>query len=335
MLLVVLVAACASQPKRDEVFLAELAMVLPGSYDNIAQARSSPGHAALRLVVAPVQAALLGKHVYFVQEMAADDAQRVMSQRLFILQPVEGAERALLLQADFAEPMRWRDGHLRRDLFKSLLPEDLRPRVGCDVVFTRADGGFTGAGRDTCRISAPGTGETLRDAVTKLQALHRRAAQIGVKSSARGANPELVSAYRAGRMIKLALCVASGALQREESRGAHFRADFPLRNDRDWLCRTLATWGDPAQPAPTLRYEALDVPRMELPPDWRGYGAKERIEHPATAQRRSEVDALRQAAPEKDRHAQQDELMPFRHLLPPYLRGPNARYHETESGDES
>lgn len=178
------------------------------------------------------------------------------------------------------------------------------------------------------------TGETLRDAVTKLQALHRRAAQIGVKSSARGANPELVSAYRAGRMIKLALCVASGALQREESRGAHFRADFPLRNDRDWLCRTLATWGDPAQPAPTLRYEALDVPRMELPPDWRGYGAKERIEHPATAQRRTEVDALRQAAPEKDRHAQQDELMPFRHLLPPYLRGPNARYHETESGDE-
>src|SRR5690606_28677357 len=128
----------------------------------IAQARSSPGHAALRLVVAPVQAALLGKHVYFVQEMAADDAQRVMSQRLFILQPVEGAERALLLQADFAEPMRWRDGHLRRDLFKSLLPEDLRPRVGCDVVFIRADGGFTGAGRDTCRISAPGTGETLR-----------------------------------------------------------------------------------------------------------------------------------------------------------------------------
>lgn len=157
-----LLVACASQPKRDEVFLAELAVVLPGSYDNIAQSRASPGHVALRMVVAPVQAALLGKHVYFVQEMAADDAQRVMSQRLFILQPVEGEERALLLQADFAEPMRWRDGHLRRDLFKSLLPEDLRPRVGCDVVFTRAATGFTGAGRDTCRISAPGTGETLR-----------------------------------------------------------------------------------------------------------------------------------------------------------------------------
>src|SRR5690606_1339353 len=73
-----LLAACASQPKRHEVFLAELAAVLPGSYDNIAQARASGAHAALRVVIAPVQAALLGKHVYYVQEMAADDAQRVM-----------------------------------------------------------------------------------------------------------------------------------------------------------------------------------------------------------------------------------------------------------------
>lgn len=157
-----MLAACASQPKRDELFLAELVTLLPGSYDNIAQARGGAGHVALRMVIAPVQAGHLGKHVYFVQEMAAEDARRVMSQRMFILEPVEGAERAVLLQADFAEPLRWRDGHLRRDLFKSLLPEDVRPRVGCDVVFTRQAGGFTGAGRDSCRISAPGNGETLR-----------------------------------------------------------------------------------------------------------------------------------------------------------------------------
>lgn len=157
-----LLVACASQPKRDEVFVAELVRTLPGSYDNIAQARASTEHVALRMVIAPVQAGFLGRHVYFVQEMAADDAQRVMSQRLFILEPVDGAERAVLLQADFAEPMRWRDGHLRRDLFKSLLPEDVRPRAGCDVVFTRSERGFVGAGRDTCRISAPGNGETLR-----------------------------------------------------------------------------------------------------------------------------------------------------------------------------
>lgn len=175
------------------------------------------------------------------------------------------------------------------------------------------------------------TGETLRPAVAQLQALQLRAARIGLTSSARGANPELVSAYRAGRMLKLALCVATGALQREESRGAHFRADFPLRNDRDWLCRTLATWENPAQIAPTLRYEPLDVQRMESPPDWRGYGAKERIEHPATAPRRDAIAALQTAATDKHRHDLQHELMPFRHLLPANLRGTNARYDQEES----
>lgn len=174
------------------------------------------------------------------------------------------------------------------------------------------------------------TGDELRDAVSQLQSLRQRAARIGVKSSARGANPELVSAYRAGRMLKLALCIAAGALQREESRGAHYRADFPLRNDRDWLCRTLATWEDPAQMAPTLRYESLDVQRMELPPGWRGYGAKERIDHAHTVQRRAEVEAVQQAArvQGKSRQELQSELMPFADLLPRSLRGANARWQE-------
>ena len=57
-----------------------------------------------------------------------------------------------------------------------------------------------------------------------------------------GVNPELVTAYRVQKMLKLALCVAYGALTRTESRGAHFREDFPRRNDAEWLKRTLATW---------------------------------------------------------------------------------------------
>lgn len=201
--LLLLLAACASQPKRHEVFLAELAAVLPGSYDNIAQARASGAHAALRVVIAPVQAALLGKHVYYVQEMAADDAQRVMAQKLYILDGVEGVERAVLLQADFAEPMRWRDGHLRRDLFKSLLPDDIRPRVGCDLVFTRDARGFVATGRDTCRISAPGNGETLRveqrlelDA-DRLAVLEIQRDAMGVVVRGEGADPWYRFARRA------------------------------------------------------------------------------------------------------------------------------------------
>jgi hypothetical protein len=157
-----LLAACASQPKPDDVFMAELAALLQGSYDNLAQSRAGGGHVALRLVIAPVRAPLVGDRVFYVQEMAADDARRVLSQRLYVLQPVEGSERALLAQADLAEISRWRDGHLNRDLFKSMLPQDLRVRPGCDLLITRQGRGFAAVGGNSCRVGAPGTGETLR-----------------------------------------------------------------------------------------------------------------------------------------------------------------------------
>ena len=83
-------------------------------------------------------------------------------------------------------------------------------------------------------------------------------------------------------MLKLALCVAYGALTRTESRGAHFREDFRAATTREWLKRTLATWKDEADTLPTLAYEPLDVDAMELPPGWRGYGAKDYIDHPDT-----------------------------------------------------
>ncbi len=93
-------------------------------------------------------------------------------------------------------------------------------------------------------------------------------------------------------MLKLALTVAYGALVRTESRGAHFREDFPRRNDADWLKRTLATWKE-GDTLPTLGYEPLDVMRMELPPGWRGYGAKDYVDHPDTPRRQAEVEAIR------------------------------------------
>ena len=74
-------------------------------------------------------------------------------------------------------------------------------------------------------------------------------------------------------MLKLALCVAQGALQRQESRGAHYREDYLKRDDANWLKRTLASW-KPGDTMPTLTYEDLDIMKMEMPPAFRGYGAK-------------------------------------------------------------
>jgi fumarate reductase flavoprotein subunit len=171
----------------------------------------------------------------------------------------------------------------------------------------------------------------LESAVEDLQALLTRSNGIGVRMQALGANPELVAAYRVRKMLKIALCVAYGALRRTESRGAHFREDYPNRNDRDWLKRTLASWSGDDQTLPTLSYEPLDIMRMELPPGWRGYGAKDYIDHPDTPQRLAEIERIKAATPEADRFQLQEALMPYRHLLPERYAGRNARFGEEPS----
>lgn len=176
---------------------------------------------------------------------------------------------------------------------------------------------------------------SLQEAVYTLQTLRQRAQKIYVKNSTKGANPELVAAYRVQRMLKLALCVTQGALQRKESRGAHCREDYPLRDDHQWLNRTLATWPSEQDMLPTLNYESIDVKKMEMAPGWRGYGTKERIEHPDTATRQSEISHICRESENNKRDNLllredniQKQLMPYKHLLPPSLQGNNARLME-------
>jgi hypothetical protein len=171
-LLVAAVACLAAQPKREEVMLAELTAMLGGSYDNLAQSRASSEHPALRLLVVPVDAPGVGDHVFYVQEMAADDARRVLAQRLYVLTVVPKREQAIMTQLEFNEPARWRDGHLKRDLFRALLMQDLRLRSGCDLLWVRKPAerpkgaktpvAFVAATGSTCRASSRVTGETVK-----------------------------------------------------------------------------------------------------------------------------------------------------------------------------
>ena len=180
----------------------------------------------------------------------------------------------------------------------------------------------------TAKVGIFRTGTELSAAVTELQALLERSRHIGLRSKAAGPNPELVTAYRTQKMLKLALCVAYGAAQRTESRGAHFREDFPRRDDAQWLKRTLATWPQATDTLPTLAYEPLDVTAMELPPGWRGYGAKDYVDHPDTTTRAAAVAALRDSLADAPRFEVQQALMPYDKLLPEGLRGRNERIDE-------
>ena len=171
-------------------------------------------------------------------------------------------------------------------------------------------------------------GPELDKAVAELKALLERSRKLGIKCKKRHANPELVEALRVKRMLKVALTVACGAAARTESRGAHAREDYPQRNDRDWLNRTLASWPDANALEPVLSFEPLDVMKMELPPGYRGYGIDNAIAHPDTAKREQQItQILAELGEDADRYQRQAALMPFE--LPPSLQANNERLSDT------
>ncbi|EOI8775524.1 fumarate reductase flavoprotein subunit [Campylobacter coli] len=164
------------------------------------------------------------------------------------------------------------------------------------------------------------TGEGLKEAVDELEKLYKESQNVKVHCKELDcANHELEEAYRVPRMLKVALCVAYGALLRTESRGAHYREDYPKRDDLNWMKRTLTYWVE-GESLPRVEYDELDIMKMEMPPAFRGYGAKGNIiENPLSEKRQAEVDAIREKmeAEGKNRHEIQHALMPYE-LQPKY-----------------
>jgi fumarate reductase flavoprotein subunit len=125
-------------------------------------------------------------------------------------------------------------------------------------------------------------GNELGEAVAEIGQLLDECDNAVLRCKDPGVNPELAFALRLKGMLRLAMTVAKGAHDRTESRGAHYRTDFPLRNDRDWLNRTLVRWGADEN-SPSFSYEPTGI--IDLPPGHRGYGSDERIEMTDTLDR--------------------------------------------------
>ncbi len=171
----------------------------------------------------------------------------------------------------------------------------------------------------------------LQEAVDELEELCQRSKNIEVfRSKSRAANPALVNAYRTQKMLKVALCVAYGALLRTESRGAHSREDFPKRDDANWLKRTIMTWPNESDTLPSVSYEEIPISNMEMPPGFRGYGKDLTEHHPETPMRVAAVEAIREKleAEGASRFEIQNALMPYLEKLPEKYRGINERLGE-------
>ncbi len=84
------------------------------------------------------------------------------------------------------------------------------------------------------------TAESLDQALADVRALKKRYLAVGVQDKGRRYNTDLLEAIELGFLLDLAEVVVVGALAREESRGGHFREDFPSRDDERFMKHTMA-----------------------------------------------------------------------------------------------
>ncbi len=89
------------------------------------------------------------------------------------------------------------------------------------------------------------TGESLQSGVKRIAEVISKIPDISVSDRGMIWNTDLVEALEFDNLIYQAAVTVNSAVNRQESRGAHAREDFPDRNDKDWMKHTLA-WVDAA-----------------------------------------------------------------------------------------
>jgi len=85
------------------------------------------------------------------------------------------------------------------------------------------------------------TGAMIQAALNKVRELQQRYKNVVIQDHGQRFNTDLYEAWELGSLLDLAEATAVSALAREESRGAHYREDFPKRDDVNWLKHTLVT----------------------------------------------------------------------------------------------
>ena len=97
-------------------------------------------------------------------------------------------------------------------------------------------------------------------ATSAISALAQRAASVTVQDKGQVCNTDLVQALELECLLDVAEAIVTSALARQESRGAHYRSDYPSRDDQHWLRHSLIR----RTPEGTaLTYEPVTVTRFQ------------------------------------------------------------------------
>ena len=100
-----------------------------------------------------------------------------------------------------------------------------------------------------------------------LKQLRQRYQNITVQDKSKVFNTDLMEAIELGNLIDIAESINESALNRQESRGAHTREDFPNRNDAEWMKHTFITKADSGE----LKIDYKQVVKTRFEPMERKY----------------------------------------------------------------
>ena len=112
------------------------------------------------------------------------------------------------------------------------------------------------------------SGDALSRGVDRLSDLQQRFLTVKIDDSSRTFNTERIAALELSFMLDVAEAIVNSALRRQESRGAHQRTDFPVRDDERYLSHSLVDRRSDG----TCRVEYLPVTITRWPPAERVYG---------------------------------------------------------------
>jgi succinate dehydrogenase / fumarate reductase flavoprotein subunit len=100
--------------------------------------------------------------------------------------------------------------------------------------------------------------KNLQQTDAKLVELLERFKNVNLSDKSQWANTSFVFTRQLYNMLQLSRVIAQGARMRDESRGAHYKPDFPERDDKNWLKTTKAYFAPDAD-EPKFEFEAVDV----------------------------------------------------------------------------
>ncbi|MFF5716878.1 succinate dehydrogenase flavoprotein subunit [Streptomyces buecherae] len=115
------------------------------------------------------------------------------------------------------------------------------------------------------------TEQTIKTAVEEIGALRERYRNVSVQDKGKRFNTDLLEAIELGNLLDLAEVMAVSALARKESRGGHYREDYPNRDDVNFMRHTMAYREVGADGTESIRLDYKPVVQTRYEPMERKY----------------------------------------------------------------